>query len=997
MEQLNLNESLKPFFGGSEAASTFMASNYFHSDYANAVNQENRDSILGTSGEHIIFAKNYKRKDSMDDNDVHNQYADFIIRKGLFDKELDRSTLMGSSIAQFKKVYSDAVATALNEKVSSVIGNSKDTNMLKRTGIIANKFGIMKTESEALTFEKLGITNASDFYSFVIAHLFMLGKGVEAGDVGNAKELGENEVIIDINTTGSSNLGLAARNVVTGLFNTVSPIEINTPAKKETVREYVSRLVGRCQSDGSLGESSQNYRYAFCLTSFFDPAKSENSAAKALQAVINRGEPEENKRNLKMNAILKTMEEAFVNCALDLALDVFKSVGGLGALNDLFAHEDYADVEDVKSTFGRVLKNMQGERRAVFENCIADTAFSLVSKYLNSLAEAEKQYTKSIDNEYTKQIMEKVFSKWSHLDSRARSFYGKHLHLFVKRDNSSTGANDMGSTGWDDFMPDGEFKGMPIGRMTRLNLMKDRELGINVLFEKTLPLLPSIADGKKVWYTNSKKTLDWFQASPDAIRKLYHCAYMGEACVINGKNVDLPKSFANVENNNYNFDLDNLSVILEKIKSNQVHADIINPPVDPAKSFDALWTDLNGHIFKRDENGLYRQRGNDKLYVGKPAPNTCAGTQLGKAGNVDNDKCEGIVAKCLLGNDKEKLAKCLDELRETNLWRVAQDEMKNIDPIIALRILDAFGVPVTTGPGGKAESYDYWMNNIVSKQDSDVRAAILGNQNLLDYIKGVIHFVNTHPAICDTTIGDVSKYVEPPLPKIDQQLGKHWAFEMQNGSKHKRLFEVASLRQFVATSKPPSLAPILATPYTNAIPGLFTGVSAFAGPMGSVGLVGNIMAGGNNSAKHLEDLYQRRYDNGETAYDIMWGLYQALDKDLKSVGIKFDETSKEQLKDGLERIRNYQDKLIEIYVPMRNLAEVAAFFKTASCDENPQFDTTVSLKQIITKKQALAHLIDSINQLQDHASNILTAQNKSCDDILTQFANILEIAAKKQE
>ena len=113
---ISFEDSIKPFFGDSNASGHFVSANYEGNNYTKSINTENDTSIKGKLLESIIFAKNYKTKENgMNDNDVHNQFVDFIVRTALFHRDIDKPTNIGNIVHNLEQYFRDAAIQSLTK------------------------------------------------------------------------------------------------------------------------------------------------------------------------------------------------------------------------------------------------------------------------------------------------------------------------------------------------------------------------------------------------------------------------------------------------------------------------------------------------------------------------------------------------------------------------------------------------------------------------------------------------------------------------------------------------------------------------------------------------------------------------------------------------------------------------------------------------------------------------------------------------------------------
>ena len=120
MSEQNFNQSMKPFCGNSNATGMFIEATYQSGNYLSPINSESNPEITGKLVETLMLAKNYNNKaQGMDDNDIHNNYVDFIIRTALYHKELDNNTTTGSTLAELRDVIEKATYEMLDRNLNT--------------------------------------------------------------------------------------------------------------------------------------------------------------------------------------------------------------------------------------------------------------------------------------------------------------------------------------------------------------------------------------------------------------------------------------------------------------------------------------------------------------------------------------------------------------------------------------------------------------------------------------------------------------------------------------------------------------------------------------------------------------------------------------------------------------------------------------------------------------------------------------------------------------
>jgi len=353
------------------------------------------------------------------------------------------------------------------------------------------------------------------------------------------------------------------------------------------------------------------------------------------------------------------------------------------------------------------------------------------------------------------QFVDKLFKVWPELTNEAREFYRKHLHL-MKRDGA----------GWKDVMEDGKkdeeelkkaIADISISTATlsdwRLNIRKRVAGARETMFEHTLPFLPSKVD--KVYVTDSAGNVVELKKTQDVFKKLYNCAYTGSACDLlpNGANITLPPHKPKVP-----FDLKLDPAAYAKNYMLSLSRDTL---MNVGQSVNMA----TGEIYTHNAEGELVPINKDY----KPS-DKCYGTM----GAGDNEACAKFY-ECLLSNDSSKFSFCMETLGNQDFFKLADDELSKIEPNIAIMILRKFGFRSVIASNGLIQTQDYqlWARKVLSQFTPEVKKVIEGNQNLVQYLKGVIGFVNRNPAILNANykMGSTNVAQQGSQPQQQQQQG----------------------------------------------------------------------------------------------------------------------------------------------------------------------------------------------------------------------------------
>ncbi len=223
------------------------------------------------------------------------------------------------------------------------------------------------------------------------------------------------------------------------------------------------------------------------------------------------------------------------------------------------------------------------------------------------------------------------------------------------------------------------------------------------------------------------------------------------------------------------------------------------------------------------ECGLITRK-NGKLYVtvdGKDEPvdvkdewtkkafadsNKCYGTYVKVK---DADECENFLFECLLSDDREALGKWLDANRNKDFFNVAREDIKNLHPVLAVRILQQFGFRKyeTTDENGmtiwKIESVNHWLKNYMQQRfanNDELTKLIKDNEtwHIITYLELVSQYVNCNPAILNKNYTKDPHQVLSQLEKTD--LGRKLDLEYEQPRKN-MVADMGRLRGHLFVSK----------------------------------------------------------------------------------------------------------------------------------------------------------------------------------------------------
>jgi hypothetical protein len=179
--------------------------------------------------------------------------------------------------------------------------------------------------------------------------------------------------------------------------------------------------------------------------------------------------------------------------------------------------------------------------------------------------------------------------------------------------------------------------------------------------------------------------------------------------------------------------------------------------------FDDLYVNMvNGSKYMRDGDELYRLNEDGSKGVAIDEAQIEKDLSDGKCGVGIDDKagCR-LVRDCLLSGNKRNLAACLDMYKDQDMFKVAQREVSSMNPKIALQLLETFGFTPKKETSGLylPPTFEHWMANILPKSglSDDTIRTIKSNNQLMQYLRGVVQIIRSNPAILNKDLTEKRK------------------------------------------------------------------------------------------------------------------------------------------------------------------------------------------------------------------------------------------------
>lgn len=379
--------------------------------------------------------------------------------------------------------------------------------------------------------------------------------------------------------------------------------------------------------------------------------------------------------------------------------------------------------------------------------------------------------------------------------------------------------------------------------------------------------------------------------------------------------------------------------------------------------------DDTSKLYMKDEDGneVEVQRGS-KYHINLQKGSNCF--NIGFKGDNSTD-CSRLITECLAGRD---INKCKEFMKSANYWKDAKDSVKDMLPGMAVDLLKGFGFEVikTTDSNGNnvnaMESVESWSGKLKNHLNTGELKEVLGNTQLMGYLKMVVQRVNDNPAILnpnitvDGKVNTVDKnnyFVRMGLGRKEPEKSRTANYVPLMRERNKSLL---SIRQIINS---------LLKPY-----GLVKGVGLGAlRPLGGIAMVGGTSA---PVAEYFEDLKSpesEQFKVSEIAETALESLYTRLSQNGKDL----DQNDKQTIEKLVKDLKNTEEKLFKAVIYLDKYVNL----KEALGNNNMGSNDNVTLSKM---KEYVDKHMDKTNLKQN---NIIS--------VLERFVNAVEEASTTNE
>ncbi len=340
-------------------------------------------------------------------------------------------------------------------------------------------------------------------------------------------------------------------------------------------------------------------------------------------------------------------------------------------------------------------------------------------------------------------LVNSVYKNWASLSPDVRAFYSEHMHMLQQNKSGQWVAPTQPI---DKIVSNPAMLGNVRLNLTKANAVKENP----ILFATTLPRIPKSVEGFRVTTKSGVKSFPFAGGVPETfLQDVYMSVFKsGSGFNFGSMNVDTPDwSGAPVVST-----LDTKKFMRSALVA---HSKVVprSPYSGDANLDDVFESVVTGRVYtKKDDGKLYVRDGSgpEVEYVDaelKALRDNCFSTGI----KGDSETGCGTVFQCLLSGRPENLSRCLENLKNQDMYKVAQTEVEKMQPRIAVQLLKTFGfAPRKELPSGQylPPSFSEWTSKILPRSvDDETRKAIMENKSLMEYLKAVVNLVRNNPAI----------------------------------------------------------------------------------------------------------------------------------------------------------------------------------------------------------------------------------------------------------
>ncbi len=1016
---MSLKDSIALFFGEGEKALPFFNALYKRANYTSPPNSEaNPEAIVNHEIFEMMLARNFYNRNGMQDNDVHNQFVDFVVKTALLHRHLDKPTTTHPTIHKMKESFDKTVDNILGGRIldnqnlsKSTIGNILDEATLKNITSNINKVTItpavptgpgapVRTVVTALELlnEPAGSGNSlnKSYFDYLCA-LCYLALSELATDPNAPSQLISQE-IDKLNPVFSQMAGNC------GNRDTRHVRSINSP-------------------NIDIHEKDTSDFSHLCWTTYWDKG-SPTSAVKNLINLFRHaqtsGKTSTVDLNKSYNEFLDNMHKNFIGAIKEFALEMCNALGlsnthelyslWFGSVGTAGVPPRQANKNDIIKMFHqRILTGPNNQKlKNVLVNALKQSSFASFKEV--AAKSGMVLYEDLASDKYAKSFCQHILTRWVELHTQARTFYREHLAIFRRLPVDEWGTqNLLLDDGW---MGKFSQSGLQICDVKdlRLNLAKMNPTSGTLLFEHTLPYVPVDMVGD-LWYTDINKKVTKIskgQFGPDVLKLIYKSVYLGEksANLGRGSSIDLPNDLPQDEKQQWDH---KLTLVVKNMMDNFNGGSIMKggkkrtlTEMFDYESNTRNWFTDGETFYKQDKNGNMITR-NEFIKNEYNCKNSLSLNLKDEKGNVipgADRQCESV-ATCLL-QSPGRLEDCLSRFKSSEMFNVAQNELRdNMDPFMAVKLLrDIFHVRFETIKMyneniERPVLFNTWVDEVLNSPHvppagwtNEFRNNLGKNQHLLNYIDGLISFIRENPAVLNKNKIVNKIYEQDPQIVILNNTTKEnpyvlgsYTYPNEQFSDEKEVwkYRIGTLANTAGSVFMPAPSDLM---FRRGIPAVVG-----TGLMSPFGL--NTMSGGElpygeaECKKHNKNL-------GVYLKDLMENLKH-------KGGMRFMPEEELEIRKFCDQLVSTEKTILEMVKILENLQNLQNF---VGCYDNGRHAATtsgkvLSLEDIVSNKDLLAWLNHNIGDYQNCIYRGMEYINAGSNQVLKSYQDLIQSSSKK--
>lgn len=576
----------------------------------------------------------------------------------------------------------------------------------------------------------------------------------------------------------------------------------------------------------------------------------------------------------------------------------------------------------------------------------------------NLQANLEKEYRvaksgslafKTLADNSARKVYDNSFGRWDALSDLAKSKYMTYLQL-----QKNTGV-------WDPVTNEAEFA-MARSNPSQYRLNYKKDSAGNVLLGKALVGYDTtVFNG--VWVNGALTTPASGPIFNDLFQDIYKTGTNGSAT--------LKQNVAKSGNIRFNVKVDDL--VRNRLYAIS-QAKVIDVPAGTPEQYRML-SMLDRNIISRDANGKLMitvdgktvEYGQEDDYTRKilKASHNCYGTYT----NGDDAQCKKFIFECLLSQDENALEKCLADKKLTaDFFKVATDDIKNLHPVLALRILQQFGFhkyeefdDVAGMKLWKVESVKNWLKTVLQPKYPNLSSMINqpGQDHILGYLDLISQYVNANPAILNKQYNGTSDEAMGKLEKKKSEYGKRLQLDWEK-PKAKGSFITSDIYRLRGHLQ--QLRASRNLPFFQANRGLFTPFGRQFTPG-----VGMLQAGGGSKC---EMVIRKLNESGQVSgFQVINSYMNAVLTELENRNKTLNPADRKNIAGNIEKYRQLEYALQQslCYIDEFNtLSDSLQDYKSEVLTEDNLKKFVNRLTNVNTKIQTTeGQLLDIIAKIQD--------------------------------